>query len=205
MKSAERKPMISQASVLGRGWTKGMISALLPPPLERENPHYKKAAPMKLWEFETVEAVEQTDEYKTAKEKADSRRLSAKKAVQTKTEKLDDELTAFANSIKVNVISDCDLISRTIDAKNEWFERISWYRLDGYFDDRDAAEAPDEVKVRWIVNYIRHNLTDYDEELYSVKGKCGISALYSKYKNMILDKIAAAYPKYAEECERQKH
>lgn len=208
MKTGNKKPMITQSTILERGWTKSMISAFLPDPIERENPHYKRAAPMKLWELETVEAMEQTEAFKQKKEKADAHRdahrASAKKAVQTKIAKLDDELTAFANSIKVEVIADRDLVSQTIDAKNEWFDRISQFRDDAFLCERSAYSAPDEVKTRWIVNYIRHNLTDYDEAFYSAKGKCGFSSLYGKYRNMVLDKIAAAYPKYADECERQK-
>ena len=68
-----------------RGWTEAMIRDLLgKPDTLRDNPHYKSAAPMRLWRLQHVEAVEATPEFAQRKARADGQRAAAAKAVQTK-------------------------------------------------------------------------------------------------------------------------
>lgn len=57
--------------------------------------------------------------------------------------------------------------------------------------------------MRWVVNYIRHNLISYDSTLFDNKGKVGKDEAYPIFKKAVLDRIAATYPKYAAECQRQ--
>lgn len=57
--------------------------------------------------------------------------------------------------------------------------------------------------MRWVVNYIRHNLISYDSTLFDNKGKVGKDEAYPIFKKAVLDRIAATYPKYAAECKRQ--
>ena len=56
---------------------------------------------------------------------------------------------------------------------------------------------------RWIVNYIRHNLTCYDWALRQTHGRIGKDEVYVIFKKAVLERIAIVYPKYAEECYRQ--
>lgn len=67
----------------------------------------------------------------------------------------------------------------------------------------NSANIDKEVLQRWIVNYIRHNLVDYDDGLEIMYGKVGKIDTYPKFKEAILKKIASVYPQYAEECKRQ--
>ena len=83
-----RQNMITQSTVIDKGFTKAMIKKLLPSPIERPNPNYKKAAPMKLYVESDVLKVMETDEYKEEWEKAQKRKTSALKAVETKKENL---------------------------------------------------------------------------------------------------------------------
>ncbi len=41
--------MITQSTILEMGWTKSMITKLLPEPTLKLNPHYRSAAPMRIW------------------------------------------------------------------------------------------------------------------------------------------------------------
>lgn len=68
---------------------------------------------------------------------------------------------------------------------------------------KDVHEADEDTLIRWIVNYIRHNLVDYDNFLYKISGKVGSIGVYPEIKTAVLEKIAVAYPQYKEECERQ--
>ena len=51
-----------------------------------------------------------------------------------------------------------------------------------------------DTRKRWAVNYIRHELTNYDWVLERIKGKCGIGEEYNRYKNAVLEEIYKAYP-----------
>ncbi len=57
---------------------------------------------------------------------------------------------------------------------------------------------------RDVVNYIRHELTDYEVMLSQLYGQVGKSEIYKQIKNKILDEIAFVYPELAEECRNQK-
>lgn len=68
-----------------RGWTDAMIRDLLgKPDLTVDNPHYKSAAPMRLWRLQRAEAAEATAEFTQRKERAARQCASAAKGVETK-------------------------------------------------------------------------------------------------------------------------
>jgi hypothetical protein len=54
-----------------------------------------------------------------------------------------------------------------------------------------------------MVNYIRHNLTNYEDLLEELEGKVGKINAYIKLKNKILKKIAEVYPDLKDECYNQ--
>ena len=200
----EKEKRITQATVLSMGFTKRMISDLLPEPELVENPHYSKAAPMKLWSEKIVLEIMQSDEYKTAKEKADNRKKSSAKAVETKKRNTMIKQQEISSCIHVRVIDDKTLRDKTLQAKEDWYDAHSRC----YDDYRDynfpnVYDADEYTINRWIVNYIRHNLVDYDKNLLEFKGRVGTNDAYVQYKHDVLEKIAEAYPKYADECEDQ--
>ena len=54
-----------------------------------------------------------------------------------------------------------------------------------------------------MVNYIRHNLTEYDTHLEELAGQVGVSEAGRVIRRWVYAQIAACYPEYAEECMRQ--
>ena len=191
-----KESMLSQSQVLERGWTKGMIEKFLPNPVLKKNPMYRSASPMKLYPEAEVFAVEVTPEFAAAKEKADKRKEGAKKAVRTKTDALRSDLDRFIESIEIDVIPDKDLRRAAVEATQNWYDETEQY-------DKTAECADDTTVNRWCVNFIRHNLTRYDEKLMESKGKTGIGSLYAEFKIALLRRIAEAYPKYRDEIENQ--
>ena len=189
---------LTQSEILGMGWTKSLIGKYLPDPTLKPNPRYKKAAPMKLWNKHDVLKVMESEEFKAAMEKVAKRKSAAEKAYTTKAKKIMEEMTAVGNGLKIKIIPDENLRQRTLRAKQNWaiehgnFEFIPC-----------ASDITPETMERWIVNYIRHNLVKYDTALERLYGKCGRYEAYPEFKRIVLEKIAAAYPKYAEECKRQ--
>lgn len=68
-----------------RGWTEAMIRDLLgEPDLLAGNPHYKSAAPWRLWQLQRAEAIEATPEFTRQKERGAGRCAAAAKAATTR-------------------------------------------------------------------------------------------------------------------------
>lgn len=76
--------MLAQSQLLEMGWTKSMISKLLPDPQIRTNPFYKCAAPMKLWEREIVEDIMKTDQFTELLNRAEKRRAKKTRHIRKK-------------------------------------------------------------------------------------------------------------------------
>ena len=197
-KAEEWKPeYYSQTTLKSFGFTAKMIETMLSEPILKDNPHYRCAAPMKLWLITEVDAVMQTDEFKEAVAKRESRRQGAAKAVETKRAKLHAEIEAKIQKIKVKVLPMGQLRDKAIADRQAWYD-MDWENC------CDASSADESTVKRWMVNYVRHNLTSYDDVLYRMSGKVGCHNEYLTYKFAVLDKIAAAYPKLKQECNQQK-
>ena len=68
-----------------RGWTESMIRDLLgEPDLMVDNPHYKSAAPMRLWRLQRAEAIEASPEFAARRERAERQCAAAGKAAETR-------------------------------------------------------------------------------------------------------------------------
>ena len=68
-----------------RGWTEAMIRDLLgDPDVLTDNPHYKSAAPRRLWLLRKVQAAEITPEFATRRERAARQCAASAKAAETR-------------------------------------------------------------------------------------------------------------------------
>lgn len=180
------------------GWTKSIMDKMLPEPRLCTNPRYKCAPQMKLYDRNVVIAIMDTEEFKNAFAKAQKRKQGAVKAVETKTKQLEKELTEFMKTISVEVIEDAEkLQNMVLNAKAAWIKHKTY---NGW---NSSQYIPPEVMERWTVNYIRHNLVEYDAGLDILFGRVGTGQLYGKFKKEILRRIADAYPTYEAECLRQ--
>lgn len=191
--------LITQATALSMGFTKSMIDKLLPAPILRDNPRYKCAAPMKLWKEADVLAAMDTEAFREAAAKAERRKAAASKGVDTKrknAELLADELIA---AIRVQRIELPTLKKLALASQQRWYD----------IRGRGEIVNPDEEDVqRWMVNYIRHELCEYDDSLYTLfrPGKMADKdKLYPKVKRETLAEIAQVYPELAEECKAQSN
>lgn len=184
---------ICQSSIKARGWTDRLIKTFLGEPVLSEKPRYRKDSPLKLWNLKEVKAAERNPQFKIEMEKVERRRLSASKAVQTKTKKTLDFIDSKIDLIEVQKIDNNTLLEDTLHHRREFYEC------------EDAIEEVDKNTLdRWIVNYIRHELTDYDEQLYNIRGMVGVNKAYIKYKNAVLDAVSNTYLMYKQACEEQK-
>ena len=70
----EGSSLLSQTQLKERGWTLALVKKVLDPPdATKSNPHYKSAAPMRLYTASRVEAAERSEEWKQAKARAAQR------------------------------------------------------------------------------------------------------------------------------------
>ena len=192
----EYAKMINLTDLKERGWTNSMVEKLLPEPMLFPNPRYRSAAPMKRWWIEEVEAVEQTQEFqilfqKAAKRRASGYAVAAKRRVETM-----NMVNNVIENLQVQVLPKNVLERETLGAKEYWESQKS--NFEGIYN------VSDQVLVRWEVNFIRHNLTNYDYVLNNLVGLVGKAEAYDILKTAVLDKIGMTYPYLKTECERQK-
>lgn len=191
--------MITQSAVLSMGFTKSMIDKLLPAPTLKQNPHYKSSAPMKLWKAADVLAAMDTDAYQEEAAKAERRKAAASKGIDTKRKHAEVLAEELITAIHVQRIELPELEKQALASQQRWYDSRG----------RGKIEFPDREDVdRWMVNYIRHELCEYDDSLYTLfrPGKMADKdKLYPKIKRETLAKIAQVYPELAEECKAQSN
>lgn len=193
---SEKEKYLTKTALKERGWNDELIRKLLPEPYVTKNPHYSRMQ-MYLWKETDVTDAEQNKEFLEHLEKRKVHQKRAAAAVRTKEEKMRVILNAAIKQIKVKEYDYEEVVEQALAAKQAWYDCTGQ-------DDRYVRFADSRTIQRWTVNYIRHNLTDYDEFLYSAKGKTGISFAYPLYRKAVLDRISDVYPYLCEECERQK-
>lgn len=181
------------------GFTQKLIDDFLPEPQKKTNPVFKSRSPMLVWKRDDVLAVMETPEFQEAYERTKRRRESAEKGNDKKRAKTAELFDKAIAKISVKVIPAERLPRLAVESYDERQSSIHEIYRKANEDDVDSATLS-----RWVVNYIRHNLTNYDYALYAGKGHVGIHQEYQRYREAVLDKIAEAYPQYADECEKQK-
>ena len=190
----EKEKLISQTTVLSMGFTKSMIDKLLPEPILKRNPRYASSSPMKLWKEDDVKAIMETDEFKVMAAKSAARKQASAKAVETKRQKAELLTDELIKSIKVRRWSMAVLERKTLDDKELW--NLEHGNYDMPMPDAKTLE-------RWMVNFIRHNLCEYDDSLEELFGLVGKDELYQRLKSETLTRIAEVYPELEVECKRQ--
>lgn len=195
----EREKRLTKTTVKQMGFSDKLIRELLPEPIEVDNPHYKCAAPMLLFlESDVLKAMNE-EPYIAYQEKRKKRKESAKKAVETKRKNLIEEMQSVSDKIIITKMNMQELRKRTIDERNDYYA----YLAEDCEIYRTTYGADEETQDRWMVNYIRHNLTEYDEELDRLYGRTGKDEAYFLFFKALLQKIATVYPNLEEECKRQ--
>jgi hypothetical protein len=189
---------ISVAGLKARGWTAALIRTLLGEPDTRaDNPHYRKAAPMRLYLRARVEAVEASEAWQAALTTSAPRKAAAAQAVETKRQQL---LTAIqALHITVPVYPEAALTARACAHYNTMQQGRDIWEYTPATSKSDPA-----FLLRITVNYLRHALTSYDAELERVFGKVGVREAYTVLNQHVYAAIAEAYPHLADECARQR-
>ncbi|MET8867214.1 hypothetical protein ABZW11_30080 [Nonomuraea sp. NPDC004580] len=187
-----------------RGWSPMMIRKLLDPPdVLRPNPVFRSAAPMTLYETERVMLAEATESF-TALRTAASHRSEAAKAV---AERKRGETLTEVEKVRVAVpVLEWDVLARrAVNHRNRRDAERAWDRFDHVPEPARVESVDAPTLRRWVVNYLRHELTAYDAELDGLFGKVGRTEGSLLLQQRVYGAIAEAYPMLAEECRRQLH
>ena len=188
------KEFITKTDLISiRKWTDRLIKKYMPVPDEiRNNPHYGRASEMKLYKISRVESIEKNEHFLIDFQKTILRRKSSAKMVETKKDNLLIEI--FELPISVEFIPRNELVPLVIDDYND----RNYYK--DYLTLRDLDQSTLE---RLTVNYIRHQLTSYDQCLGLIFSKVGKKEGYRLLIERIYNCISESYPELTRECTLQ--
>ena len=188
------KQFITKTDLISvRKWTDRLIKKYMPVPDEiRNNPHYGRASEMKLYKISRVESIEKNEQFLIDFQKTMLRRKSSEKMVATKKDNLFIQISELP--ISVEIIPRNELIPLVIDAYND----RNYYK--DYLTLRDLDQSTLE---RLTVNYIRHQLTSYDQCLGLIFSRVGKKEGYRLLKERIYKCISESYPELTGECALQ--
>lgn len=194
---------ITKKALKTRGWTDKAIDLFLKThDKEANNPIFRTASPMKLYLTERVEKVEHTKEFQNFQTKNKSKKEGSQKAVETKKKNLLNEI----NNWKITLENkDMEVIKKNaIYSYNQFKQERSDESEEGNYDFIPANSKSDKVFLnRIMVNYLRHNLSNYDDKLEEIFGKVGKVEAYCIINKKIYSKIAEVYPTLQDECDNQ--
>lgn len=187
--------MLTAARLRERGWTRTMVRDLLGEPDElRPNPAYRSAAPIRLWALDRVTAAEQDPAFAQRQATARKRAASADAAAGRKRQ----ELLAEVARVPVRVpLVDRERLTRRACAS---YNAMHGDRLDHV----PAAPGSDpQFLERITVNYLRHELSSYEDRLAGLFRKTGRAQASALIRERVYAAISQAYPDLAAECARQ--
>ena len=171
---------------LTQRWSKRLIKMFFPKcSVEKSNPYYRCSSPMQLYELSKVEAIEKTDAFQKEHEKV----LARKKVAKACTNKKRDEIIKYAKEIHIS-IPDMEkerLINRACSNYN-W-----WHSLDKYHYCYATPTSDEEFLKRITINFIRHQCTCYENELYKMYGKVGVQEAHDILQERINEAIKQKY------------
>jgi len=188
------KQFITKTDLISiRKWTNRLIKKYMPVPDEiRNNPHYGQASKMKLYKISRVESIEKNEQFLIDFQKTILRRKSSLKMVETKKDNLLIQISELP--ISVEIIPRYELIPLVIDAYNDR----------NYYKDYLTLRDLDQSKLEKLtVNYIRHQLTSYDQCLGLIFSKVGKKEGYRLLIERIYNCISESYPELTRECTLQ--
>lgn len=189
---------LCKTDLKNRGWTDKLIKTFLPEPdEERINPYYASADMVKLFLLEKVEAIEKSPEFIVLQDGTRKRREAAKKAAATKR----DTLMKYINSLEISIpkLAEEELVQCACDHYN----LLQQERNRQYISARPNSDK--SFLQRIMVNYLRHEMSNYEYELERIAGKTGKMEAYDELRAKILHEIGEQYPDLFNECVDQMY
>lgn len=173
------------------GWSEKVIDQFLPTPCTtRRNPHYRSAAPTKLYKMSRIKEVEAMPDWQQQSLLTNKRKVAAGLATETKRE----NLLQYVESLTITVpeMDSEELIELACAHYNA---HQAWKQQEFGHDWEEASPDSDESFLKRITtNYLRHMLTRYEKELKRIAGKVGVEDAYERLKERVNEAIYHQYP-----------
>lgn len=181
-------------ALIRRGWTDKAIRKFLGEPDHHAiNPLYRTAAPMRLYSLARAVTAEATAEWRAWRGAATARSRAAADLHRARV------LAEVADlEIRVPVMDLDVLAAAAVEHRNERARLRDW--------DCDPATVdgvPPETLHRWMVNFLRHQHTEYDGHLKDLSAKIGRAPATELIRAKVYTVIADTYPTLADETRRQ--
>lgn len=196
-------PFFTQSDLKDRGWTLSAITKFLGDPDKiKPNPMYRSAAPMKLWDKTRVEAVERSAEFMDWKVGSKARRQKASETMTAVMQaKRLETIQAFTEALRSEVDQALAWVKTVEDLENLEQQAIEhWYAHQMSRAVEGRGEFPEwpgqldhDTRVRWVENYVRHALTNYEYLLCCSGGRVGRSEAYDAMKALVAVKVFHLY------------
>jgi hypothetical protein len=200
----DKKVCYTTADLKERGWTDAMIKQLLGEPDFVHNFRFGKAflyIPLK------VSTIEATPEFQTLRAEAETRRIRASKATETRKQ----NTLAKVGDVRLPQYEPTALIRAAVSNYNS--RKLAWAERRQDWDDFQLAEADKlplwpawhEFRDRICVNFLRHQATSYDY-LVKVKlsGKTGRDEAWRLWWSRFVEAIERQYLYLSAEARRQR-
>lgn len=192
----EEKHCINKSALNGRGWTDALIKKYYPSSEDTfPNPFYRCASPMQYFSVAKILEIENKDEFKIDFEKTQIRKqIALERAKKKETEKL-SKLSKDLENLNIQV----EFIHNVKDTalSNHSLFLMSRGRYDASLD---CIGFQNKI----IINFIRHNLSNYADTLYELQNKYGKKIVslhcYEKIKIKYLTKISEVYERYKDDA-----
>jgi len=168
------------------GLTDAMIEKLGEPDDIVDNPKFKSAEPMKLYLKTRVEAFikDLKEHHPSEYDRMLLRKKRALRAVLKKQRNMEVQTKKIIAGLQFKDYNASEIPRLTTQQHFAWiFDRH------GFVDD----DEPWEPSFNAQINYIRHNLTNYESILDSIKGKVGVEKAYETIKAALNARIIEQY------------
>ena len=165
--------------------TDKFVKLLGEPDMEGENPHYKSAAPTKLYRRKRVaDFVEKMKlENPAFMERMAKRQSKAAKAVETKKASMKALVAELVASLVIQPYDAAKIPGLTM-------QQHYLHQIDIHGDCDDDSFEPG---FGACVAYIRHQLTDYEDVLERIRGRVGSQGAYETIKTTLNQMIETDY------------
>lgn len=192
---------ITISTVKRRGWTELAIKKWLGEPDKiAKNPHGRNAPPMKLFSLGRVEEIEKGEEWLEWNNKTKNKRRIIGAKTKERADKKRGEILSYIKNLPIEItyFKKEELYRLACEHYNDlWASR-------GNFDKHADSSFSKSFLDRIAVNMLRHEFSQYEDELEEIFGKIGKDLAYIELKNLVLNKIKEKYPFLTEECDQQR-
>lgn len=189
--SAVDGEFINLTALKERGWTIALVGKFLGnPDKTKPNPFYRSGSPQKLYSKARVEQIEAGDDFRKKKDAAKKRSQAALVRAEAARQRLIDEAMS---DVVVEGMSFKQLRREALESK----EAHDQSRGDFSGNHHRAAE---QHIHRWMVNYARHELSNYDSVRERFAGRVGVHDAAEAVRSAVLEKIAKLWPELQGAC-----